>query len=135
MKRIVFIGLFILFSVPGLQAHAALSQYQWQYRVLLVRADTQSQASELLTKIRQAEVQVKERKLTLQILTRDGVLSYPDSAPSLSAQAIRRRLRDASVLLIGLDGRDKATYDALRIEAVFDDIDVMPMRGAELNRQ
>ncbi|MDC8830302.1 DUF4174 domain-containing protein [Alteromonas gilva] len=130
MKTFILI-IFILLSI---EAHAGIGQYQWQYRVVLAQAETEEQAQDWLKRAQTQQVALQERKLILQVVTPGTVLSYPESVKAMESGEINERLGRVSVLLIGLDGGNKGVYDTLDFDVVFQDIDQMPMRRAEMTR-
>ncbi|GMG87643.1 DUF4174 domain-containing protein [Biformimicrobium ophioploci] len=109
-----------------------LSDYQWQHRLLLIRAAGNEQPIRAaLDANRDAII---ERDLVWFLVGPDGIEgSASDTLGAGLLADILRTLGDTGgVVLIGKDGQVKARYPQLDLEAVFSRIDSMPMRKREM---
>ena len=97
-----------------------LAQYQWQHRVILLCGDHNSEPYQKQLNIlsdHELEAELAERKL---ILIKDSDEHCGD---------------DFKIMLYGLDGGVKlSSSTAVNTQEIFDLIDSMPMRRAELRR-
>lgn len=114
-----------------------LSAYQYQHRVVLIRQTENVKLSALNEQIKQAQSGITERKLKILLLDDKLVFDITRGQENqvitrLSANELAKRMSDKTVILIGLDGGTKVFYNKVDFNAIFADIDGMPMRRAEL---
>lgn len=107
---------------------------RWQKRLLFVNTESR-EARKLITAWQQEfEMALEERKLLILQLTSDKQWTTQNQKTYLNAGIANEICRD-SLYLVGLDGgtkfRDSITAKSLN--KLFDIIDAMPMRRAELN--
>lgn len=143
--RICFLLLaFILFQNLNGQN---LDSHRWKNRVLIVK--TQEIPSDKykaqLEVFKEADASLADRKLVLYMITGgtyrlvdfdDGIKKESDELPISAKQTVLADGNDFEVLLIGLDGGIKLRQTkVLTIGELFNLIDSMPMRRAEIRRR
>lgn len=138
MKRIVLIP--ILFFIVFAQAQSApmlsdLESLVWKNRVILVNEPKNQDESLQLLKAQVAEID--DRDIIWFIIKDDLALTnYSGQLAREFVSNMRERLGlvDGKVILIGKDGGIKSQSDYLNLEAIFSEIDVMPMRQIEMHQ-
>lgn len=113
-----------------------LNQWQWQYRVLLIKQADERALPQILQFYQQQQVEFIDRRMLLVEIQNNAVRCFPSVCEDIDASKFH--LKDMPIetmLLIGLDGSKKAAYPAQMssFEEVFRDIDQMPMRRAQRN--
>ncbi|WP_371194001.1 DUF4174 domain-containing protein [Glaciecola sp. SC05] len=123
-----------------------LSDWQWQYRVLIINIEDLQSTDDLLDALSDNSQMIKERKLKVLLLKGLELVEAPTTGDaliertSLNAKAIQQGLAGKTSVLIGLDGGLKSFYDwptanqSINLRQVFADIDGMPMRQQQLRR-
>nr|WP_050901645.1 DUF4174 domain-containing protein [Microbulbifer agarilyticus] len=119
---------------PALAADQ-LAQYQWQQRVLIIRANENVGAIRMM--LDQNQQAINERDLVWFLLSPSGVQSNreADVTPALQQQ-IQNLLEEspgAAAILIGKDGTIKGRYSELDLDVAFGLIDTMPIRKREMS--
>ena len=135
--RILF---FLFFSLISMQLHSQdFQQYRWENRLLLIvdQSDQQAKRQQQLVFLQKEAAGLIDRKLKVFSLSKKGMQEGMQDVSKWKAMEIPARFKtqqSLKVFLIGLDGGIKATYDApIMPQSIFDIIDTMPMRRAELN--
>lgn len=110
-----------------------LSSLQWQNRVIVVNevADAEQTASLLESNA----AGVNDRDLIWLVFDDSTTLTnYPGQlAPELKANTLKAyQIKPGQVILIGKDGGVKSRLDQVDLDALFADIDAMPMRRNEM---
>lgn len=117
-----------------------LEELRWKYRVILVFAQ-EPFASNARSNLEDFAAGVEERDIAWFVLGDDELHSNyrGNRSERLREQLVERfftpKPTGTLVLLIGKDGTIKSRSEDLDLEATFDQIDQMPMRRAELQRQ
>ncbi len=117
-------------------ASTLLTQFQWQYRILIVNSNDALHLSTLdrAREILKEELQV--RKLLLITLSDNKTSCSPSICANLDLDSLKNdvQIRPEQAILIGLDGGIKERYAMTEFEfdTLFGDIDLMPMRRAEM---
>lgn len=113
-----------------------LQAFKWNQRVLLVHPMTASERSDLQTQLEIYQAELEARKLQVIISWRTDLIYFPDSEVELGISEVHRRLMDSNgFILIGLDGAEKQdpTQPVFNLQNILEQIDLMPMRRAELD--
>lgn len=114
-----------------------LGQYQWQHRLVLGKLASAQQLQTLTEQIQHTSQEIKARKLVFLLLYQDSLyLHASEQVPCTELQKdVQNRLKQADFVLIGLDGGSKVSYShqTFSLEEVFNRIDLMPIRRAELS--
>jgi hypothetical protein len=118
---------------------AAMSEYKWKHRPLVVFAASGTDANlmrqrQIVTSLRPAFI---DRKMVVIYVTGATVSADLAPPPSLSADALRQRYGVAAgefkAVLVGKDGGAKLTSSKpIPAQTLFRTIDAMPMRADEL---
>lgn len=128
--------------------HVDLSVHEWEHRLLLVftpslDGDHWAEQQEKWTGFRDG---FADRDLRMYVVGEEGTGRFytsPDGEPrplqAESAKALRDRFDvapgDYAVVLVGKDGTEKRRDQApVNAEAIFETIDAMPMRRAEMRK-
>ncbi len=106
---------------------------QWQQRIILVNnlQDPQS----VLTLFEQNKTEIKERDIIWFVFSADEIqTNYQGvlSADFIANTRTQYRLKPGQIMLIGKDGGVKFLLDRMDLEAIFKEIDAMPMRQNEM---
>lgn len=116
---------------------AGLEALRWKYRVILVFA-REPHASNALANLQEFATEVENRDIAWFVLGDNALHTNYDveSEEALREQLMERYFTPApsetAVLLIGKDGTVKSISSDLDLEAVFGQIDQMPMRRGEM---
>jgi len=117
-----------------------LSKHQWKDRLVLIIAKEKNEKfQQQVTKLQKHQQGLKERKLVVyQILPEKYSTGFEEenwkNAPELYGK-YKDEISDFRVILIGLDGGEKLEQtEILSVEKLFNTIDSMPMRQAEMRR-
>ena len=144
--HIIFITLTALCSMSSMLSAQDLEKHLWNHRVIILYTpdSTLSHYQNQLTEFRKVDHDLGERKIALyQVI--DQSYMYTDfkkntsqRSPWLPLDQKNLKIKDRStpsLTLIGLDGGIKLqTQRLVKRKELFDIIDSMPMRRAELNR-
>ncbi|MBT8295276.1 MAG: DUF4174 domain-containing protein [Gramella sp.] len=139
LKLMFFVMLFSPFQMMTSQS---VSNYQWKNRLLIVLTENaeNSLVKEQLSILEGNLKELKERKLEL-IQVQPGkqkklLLAGTDWESSNIYKELKGNEADFEVLLIGLDGSIKLRQTKpVKTKQLFDLIDSMPMRQAEIRRK
>ncbi len=118
-----------------------LSQYRWEHRLVLILAESPQSAflQEQLDTLLADRAGLDERKLIIIQATPDQVrmgMAGVWTAGSGIYKSYGSETEKEEVMLMGLDGGVKLRKQAmLSLEELFDTIDSMPMRQAEMRNQ
>lgn len=117
-----------------------LEAFRWEYRILLIHAETPETAATFIAELERHASEVDERDLV-------WFVANPQSLQTNKTAALKRISQDRlyemiagqalpaeRIILIGKDGGIKGRYDRLDLAAIFVRIDGMPMRRAEMER-
>ena len=133
MAQILFIILSGMAQGNELTILTDLTSLEWKNRIIIVN-ETQNEdnALDLLEK---RTVGINDRDIVWFIVKEDIVLTnYEGELSEKFKNRTRERygIQQGKVILIGKDGGIKSRLDRLDIEAIFSEIDAMPMRQQEM---
>ena len=117
-----------------------LSKHQWKDRLVLIIAEEKTEKfQQQLTELQKHQQVLKERKLVVyQILPEKYSTGFQEENWKSSTELYGKykvKNSDFRVMLIGLDGGEKLEQtEVLSIEKLFNTIDSMPMRQAEMRK-
>lgn len=114
-----------------------LEAFQWTHRLILVNDETMTR-NRWSASFKAAEAGLQERHICWFVLGQGRVwTNLEQPLPEDFAQTVRSKLfkgrETTEVVLIGKDGRVKSRDGQLDLEKLFDRIDAMPMRRAEMD--
>ncbi|MBZ9632294.1 DUF4174 domain-containing protein [Salegentibacter sp. LM13S] len=140
MLKFVSFFLLILLSTMGLNAQD-LTKHQWKDRLILIIAEDENNEKfqQQLTQLQKHQKGLKDRKLVIyRILPKKYKIAFQDKNWKNSAQFYKKYKAEESdfrIILIGLDGGEKLDQTkVLSVEKLFNTIDSMPMRQAEMRK-
>ncbi|WP_339843467.1 DUF4174 domain-containing protein [uncultured Halopseudomonas sp.] len=110
-----------------------LSSLQWQNRIIVVNEVADVEA--VLPLFEKNAAGVTDRDLIWLVFNDDKTLTnYPGAlSPKLSANTLETYyIKSGQVILIGKDGGVKNRLDRVDLQAIFANIDAMPMRRNEM---
>jgi len=138
MKHIVLISI-LIFSMfaqaEGVPVLSDLDSLEWKNRVIIVN-ETKNQ-DESLQLIKEQAAEIDDRDIIWFIIKDDLALTnYSGRLSREFVSNMRERLGpvQGKVILIGKDGGIKTQSDYLNLEAIFSEIDAMPMRQLEMHQ-
>ncbi len=145
-RRVVRVALVLAVSVlstvlaSGTAMAAELGDYLWKRRPLLVFAPSQGDPRlvETLSRIEAGRCDFVDRDMVLGVVVAEGRsrLDGQDIGPDQARRLTRQYANGANaftVVLIGKDGGQKLRVDDVPdLQRIYDLIDGMPMRGAEM---
>jgi hypothetical protein len=118
-----------------------LAKHQWKDRLILVfsNAQNESVAKKQLTQFAKQDVALKERDLLIYRISPKMVIG-PGNTSEITSEWFYQYYKvgkdEFNVILIGKDGGEKLRSEALITpEKIFELIDTMPMRRAEMRRE
>lgn len=122
------------------QTLRSVSDLRWTYRLLLVQT---SDPRDFLGQCQKKAPELADRKLLVVVFSQDDSdppkfqLNQDLEMTSHLAQLLHQKIADHHAVLIGLDGGSKAHFSRknFSFEAVFSEIDAMPMRRQELRQR
>jgi hypothetical protein len=120
-------------QASGLPTLSDLSRFRWENRLVLI--DNDKNHTETLTRLVQKNAEVNGRDILWFILHQDSVATnYSGKITSDFASQVRQiyRIGQSQMLLIGKDGGVKSRLDQVDLQAIFTEIDAMPMRRREM---
>ncbi|QYA25062.1 DUF4174 domain-containing protein [Gramella sp. MT6] len=140
MKK-VLIFTFLLLAFKSMSAQS-LSEYQWENRLLVIftEAEDSKEYKEQVKELESEIIGLKDRKLLIiQSLPQKHKTVLPEESgwkDSNLYQKMKKSGESFEVILIGLDGGVKLRQnEVLETKKLFDLIDSMPMRQAEMRRE
>jgi hypothetical protein len=130
--------LFLLVAFPLHSKPQPLEPFEWEHRLILIRGTVDGRSG-IKNSLMERRAAIEERHILWFLFAGDLVeTNFDGSLPGDFAAKIDQAgyWQDAeTVLLIGKDGGVKARQATLDLEALFRDIDSMPMRRAEMRQQ
>jgi len=138
MKYIVLIPILIFIMVAQAETAPVLSDLdslEWKNRVIIVNEPKNQ--DECLQLLKARVVEIDDRDIIWFIIRDDITLSnYSGQLSREFVDNMRERYGSGNgkVILIGKDGGIKFQSDYLNLEAIFSEIDAMPMRQFEMQR-
>ena len=138
MKHIVLIPILIFSMFAQAEAVPMLSHLDslvWKNRVIV--ANEPKNQNEYLQLLKAQVAEIDDRDIIWFIIK--GNLTFTNYSGQLSREFVinmheRLDLVQGKVILIGKDGGIKSQSDYLNLEAIFSEIDAMPMRQIEMHR-
>ncbi|MEX0291054.1 MAG: DUF4174 domain-containing protein [Flavobacteriaceae bacterium] len=135
MKRNAYL-FFVCFSIVAATAAQKLQQYKWKHRILILTDQTGDEhaIAEQLELFNTEEKAMQERDLIVLINNGSVITNQKGELLSIDPSQLPEK-NHHGILLIGKDGGLKATYPFdTDPNVIFDRIDSMPMRRAEMRR-
>ncbi|MEM1404071.1 MAG: DUF4174 domain-containing protein [Pseudomonadota bacterium] len=143
------VPLLLVFCAPSLASaetapSPSLSEFRWQYRILIVATDSDVETAGVKTSEREAALEIDELKeradevnernlIWFQLSAQESVSNLPGPLTPPLMDELRRASGGApGVTLIGKDGGVKYRAASLDLSDVFGIIDSMPMRVREM---
>lgn len=125
------------FSYATASENEMIAWLQWQYRIVLVDSN-QAHLVDHITQITESQSEeIENRKLLFVVLNKKQHRCFPSVCKHMTSAHWKSAftIQQNQVLLIGLDGSVKERYKAeeFKLEKIFADIDMMPMRRREIN--
>ena len=119
----------------------SLAEFKWQHRLLIAQVDSEMELTKLRNKILHHSIDLRVRKLLLLVHFKNQTLILNATTQQTASDSINKETlkilqqNSNKALLIGLDGGIKKHYPIKKftVELAFDDIDLMPMRQAEID--
>ena len=136
MKYIIYFLCLFSFYSHGKQQNmlTELSALKWQNRVILVKSSTNK--NNILSLFKQNKLAINERDILWFVIQGNMIdTNYKGIIGEELALDINKQYKkqQGDVLLIGKDGRVKSSRVSVDLEAIFLEIDAMPMRLSEMN--
>ena len=138
MKRIVFIPILVFSMFAQAEVIPVLSDLdslEWKNRIIVVN-ETKNE-DEYLKLLKEQVAEIDDRDIIWFIIKDDlAITNYTGQLSREFVSNTRKRLGPAqgNVILIGKDGGIKYQSDYLNLEAIFSEIDAMPMRQLEMHQ-
>jgi hypothetical protein len=118
-----------------------LAEFKWQHRLLITQVDSEMELITLQDKILHHSNNFNARKLLLLVHIKDQTFILNTTTQQMASGSLHKEIlitlkqNPNKSLLIGLDGGIKNHYSTktFTAESAFDDIDLMPMRQAEID--
>lgn len=110
-----------------------LASLQWKNRIVIINEPEDEK--DILAVLDNHTAEIDDRDIIWFIFKQDRLLtSYPGKITEDFSGRTRERYdtRRSKVTLVGKDGDIKSRYDRVDMEAIFSDIDAMPMRQYEM---
>lgn len=143
--KIVFSFVAFLMLSPSIamakEPISSLKDFRWEHRLIIGKVNEAKEVERLQKLWKANSEQFKDRKLVMLLVTESGLetegLANPISVKNDLSKEIVKKLQGKNLALLGLDSGVKARYllDDFSLEAVFSQIDQMPMRRAELSER
>ena len=136
MKRMIV--LVLLFSVRLTHAQPPVNQletFAWQNRLIIMHQIKHE--GEVLALLKQQQHAIEDRDIVWMIINQDQMTSnHSVKMGEALIQQIQDRYQPQNneVLLVGKDGGLKSRFSGLQLQAIFAEIDRMPMRQAEMRQ-
>ena len=154
MRLLFSLALLFVFTPLGMAAAPAdsidvrLGAHRWEHRLLFVfsPSETHEALQTQMKALAAHDAGVRDRDLRILTIVAEGTSRIHASAQTDGrpvAETAVRRLRDrfdvptdaVRVILVGKDGTEKRREgEAVSVRALFDQIDAMPMRQREMQR-
>jgi hypothetical protein len=120
-------------QASGLPPLLDLSRFRWENRLVLI--DNDKNYTETLTRLVQKNAAVNGRDILWFILHQGSVATnYSGKITAYFASKVRQiyRIGQSQILLIDKDDGVKSRLDQVDLQAIFTEIDAMPMRRREM---
>lgn len=128
----------VILVLPVLYAMNPLASHQWKNRLLVVTLEP-SDTGKLPALLEEFSEEIKERDLRLFpvgfSLTHPSVEKMTEEETLWLTTHLRLRPGTTELLLLGKDGQIKERIDRIDLPLIFSQIDRMPMRRAERERE
>ncbi|MEM7381941.1 MAG: DUF4174 domain-containing protein [Bacteroidota bacterium] len=132
-QKVLFLLLPMLFIFKS-SAAQELSDYRWENRILLImdaEKDIPSRQKQI-NLLKREQVELTERDLLVFVFTGDSLLTSEGKPVKMKLKDIPEKSYQG-VILIGKDGGEKYRKEfPVDPKLIFERIDVMPMRRAEI---
>ncbi|GGA72230.1 hypothetical protein GCM10011369_12500 [Neiella marina] len=137
MKLLLPTLLLVATSVANAATLSELSQLLWHHRIILVQCDTEDCQRASVEQLQQANDEVRDRHIVWFVSSPDSIESNAsiNIAAPLQQALTSTELARPQAILIGKDGDIKHASEQLQLDLLFDKIDQMPMRQAEMTLQ
>lgn len=134
---ILVIGLVVSLSAMSAEQTPlkSLEQLSWEHRIILVFS---AQTDKHQQYLQQAKAEIDDRDIVWFIISGKQITTnYSGDVSDQLAATINSQFSPVKdpVILIGKDGGVKETSKALSLEALFEEIDSMPMRIREMQEK
>ena len=138
MKSIIAILIpFILFSCAKGQAMASIDDFKWENRIIIVGVS--GSGDTYAASLKKRNPGITDRDIVWFVVDSRGVRSNLASVDARLEKSVKAFLAGKDdkpeVILIGKDGGVKHRSDELDMDALFKQIDTMPMRIREMKNQ
>lgn len=138
MKVITYFLFFFSFYSYGQEKMklTELSYFKWENRIILVKVETNK--DNILDLFEQNKLAINERDIVWFVMQGKSIDSnFTGSLGEKLVSNISKQYTNqpGKVILIGKDGRIKSRRENIDLEAIFLEIDAMPMRQSEINSQ
>lgn len=131
----------ILFSFSHFQASEKmdlLDSYQWKNRLVIINGESKNSSEQLMV-FKGLEEEITDRDIRLIQIFKEKVIINDKTEPGILPELLRENLQlsdQFACLLIGKDGGIKLRSSSLvDAETIFQLVDSMPMRQAEVMRK
>jgi hypothetical protein len=138
MKSIIAILIpFILFSFAKGQAMASIDDFKWENRIIIVGVS--GSGDPYVASLNESNPGIVDRDIVWFVVDSEGVRSNLASVDERLEKSVKSFLvkedDKPEVILIGKDGGVKNRSVELDMDALFEQIDAMPMRIREMKNQ
>lgn len=129
-------------SIGNTSAEDKLADFQWQHRVLITQLPSKDVLAQWQAYFTYQQADLTARKLIAFVQVDNTVYQLTQGQAQFTSVHLRQDIlalldrHPDTVLLIGLDGGIKEVYPLsdFSLEQVFANVDLMPMRKAEIGR-
>lgn len=116
-----------------------LDSLVWEKRVVVGRPESAAAQQDLINLLKVFQQELSDRKLLFVLPVENQWLGFPGGTTEFTPNSVVTKFSknlQAEFVLIGLDGGVKRRFDSANFDLakVFDLIDLMPMRRAELKQ-
>lgn len=137
MKYIIFLFIFSL-SIQAKEVIMLtdLSPLKWKNRIIVV--NTVNNKDSILKRFEQHAAEINERDIVWFIMqngTVDTNFNGDIADDFVSNTTQKYKIEQGKVILLGKDGAIKSIRGSINLEAIFSEIDMMPMRKIEMQSQ
>lgn len=137
MKYIIFLFIFSL-SIQAKEVIMLtdLSPLKWKNRIIVV--NTVNNKDSILKRFEQHVAEINERDIVWFIMkngTVDTNFNGDIADDFVSNTTQKYKIEQGKVILLGKDGAIKSIRGSINLEAIFSEIDMMPMRKIEMQSQ
>jgi len=133
-KLLIFSFIFISFQIMSSQS---LSEYQWKNRLVVIFSDSEELEKQLYEFKNETKAFQERKLLLIQVASGRSRILIPEICEWQDSKLYQdlkiEKKPDFEIILIGLDGGMKLRQqELLETKKLFDIIDSMPMRKAEM---